>query len=131
MSWAKQKAALIAAMTNEEACTKSLECMEKAKSLGHFLKLFGKREALGWLLSRYQREAAGFLQKEYPFVAAGIVVADTPNYSDDDWAADGSKVECSYWQHYDLAWNQAIKLMAQRDGMAFLVKCLLSGAEPY
>lgn len=131
MSWAKKKAALIAAMTNEEACTESLECMEEAKSLGHFLKLFGKRNALDWLLNRYQREAAGFLQKEYPFVAAGIMVVDTPNYSAASTADDGSRVECSYWQHYDLAWNQAIKLMAQRDGMAFLVKCLLSGAEPY
>lgn len=131
MSWAKKKAALIAAMTNEEACTESLECMEEAKSLGHFLKLFGKRNALDWLLNRYQRETAGFLQENYPFVAAGIVVADTTNYSDVDWLPDGSKVECSYWQHYDLAWNQAYKLMDQKDGLAFLVKCLLSGAEPY
>lgn len=131
MNWAKKKAALIAAMTKAGACETSLECMEKAKSLGHFLKMFGKGNALDWLLNRYQRETAGFLQENYPFVAAGIMVVDTPNYSDDDWAAYGSRVECSYWQHYDLAWNQTYKLMAQRDGMAFLVECLLSGAETY
>lgn len=131
MNWAKKKAALIAAMTNEEACTESLECMEEAKSLGHFLKMFGKRNALDWLLNRYQRETAGFLQENYPFVAAGLVVVDTPNYSVVDWPAGSSRVECSYWQHYDLAWYQSRKLMAQRDGMAFLVECLLSGAEPY
>lgn len=131
MNWAKKKAALIAAMTKAGACETSLECMEEAKSLGHFLKMFGKGDALGWLLGRYQREAAGFLQENYPFVAAGIMVVDTPNYSEVDWLPDGSKVECSYWQHYDLAWSQAYKLMAQKDGMAFLVECLLSGAEPY
>ena len=129
MSWAKKKAALIAAMTKAGACNWSLDYMEKAKSLSHFLRLFGKRNALEWLLNRYQRETAGFLQKEYPLVAAGIMVAYTPNYSEADWSADGSKVECSYWQHYNLAWSQAYKLMAQKDGLAFLTKCLLSGAK--
>lgn len=130
MRWSEKKAALLAAMENNEACRESRDCMERAKSLKHFLKLFGKARAVDWVIGLYRDEVAGFLQEHYPFVAAGLLVVETPNYSSVTYELDSIRVECSYWMHYDLAWKKTYKLMTQKDGVAFLAKLLLSGAKP-